>query len=114
MPSKSTRELLADAANRAADYLEALADRAVGQSHGAVEKLIEALNEPLPEYASQAEDVLAFMDKWGSPATVASAGGRYFGFVTGGSLPAALAANHLAAAWDQTLQLGELTGGRRL
>jgi glutamate/tyrosine decarboxylase-like PLP-dependent enzyme len=45
--------------------------------------------------------VLAELDALGSPATVASTGGRYFGFVTGATLPAARAANMLAAAWDQ-------------
>ena len=42
----------------------------------------------------------------GSAATVASAGGRYFGFVIGGSLPVTLAANWLAGAWDQDAGLG--------
>ena len=45
--------------------------------------------------------MLAELDEIGSPATMASAGGRFFGFVTGGSLPATVAANWLAAAWDQ-------------
>jgi glutamate/tyrosine decarboxylase-like PLP-dependent enzyme len=41
------------------------------------------------------------LDEIGSPATVATAGPRYFGFVTGGSLPASVAANWLSGAWDQ-------------
>jgi glutamate/tyrosine decarboxylase-like PLP-dependent enzyme len=92
--------LLKDAANRAGRYLETLNDRPVFPSAEAIAGLTE-LDEPLPAGPTSPEQVLAMLDEIGSPATVASAGRRYFGFVTGGSLPAALAANWLAGAWDQ-------------
>ena len=101
MDSDSIRGLLAEAAERAAGYLERLPARRVGPLPGAVERLVAALDEALPERPSRPADVLAFLDDFGSQATVASAGGRYFGFVTGGALPATVAAQYLAAAWDQ-------------
>jgi len=52
-----------------------------------------------------AAEVLALLDEIGSAATVASTGRRYFGFVTGGALPATVAANWLAGAWDQNVAL---------
>jgi glutamate/tyrosine decarboxylase-like PLP-dependent enzyme len=96
--------LLRDAADRAVSYLEALDERRVSPSPSALEGL-GRLAIPLQGQPLDAAEVLAELDAFGSPATVASAGGRYFGFVTGGSLPAALAANILAAAWDQNAVL---------
>lgn len=93
--------LLLDTARRAARYLDGLDQRAVAPSSGALEGLRALADESLPERGLSAESVLAALDDVGSPATVASAGGRFFGFVVGGSLPAALAANWLASAWDQ-------------
>lgn len=93
-------ELLANTAGRAARYLSELKQRRVFPTPQAIAGL-SAFDELLPDHPTDPAGVLDLLDKAGSPATVASAGGRYFGFVTGGSLPAALAANWLAAAWDQ-------------
>jgi glutamate/tyrosine decarboxylase-like PLP-dependent enzyme len=101
MNGGDTRELLVNAANRAADYLEGLRLRDVGPLRGSIERLMEVLDGPLPDNPSRPADVLALLDDYGSPATVASAGGRYFGFVTGGAMPVTVAAQYLAAGWDQ-------------
>jgi len=95
------RALLVEAAGRAARYIEALPLRAVGAQPAAVERLLKALDVSLPTQPSPPGEILAFLDEHGSPATIASAGGRYFGFVTGGALPVTVAAQYLAAAWDQ-------------
>jgi glutamate/tyrosine decarboxylase-like PLP-dependent enzyme len=97
----STRALLADGARRGADYLETLDARPVFPREADVLRLRDALDGEMPDEPAQDAEVLAFLDAYGSPATVASAGGRYFGFVTGGTLPASLAAHVLASAWDQ-------------
>jgi glutamate/tyrosine decarboxylase-like PLP-dependent enzyme len=100
--------LLKSTAERAARYLGALNNRAVGPTVQAREGLAR-LDEALPEQPTDPEAVISLLDEIGSPATVASAGGRYFGFVVGGSLPAALAANWLAGAWDQNAGLAVLS-----
>jgi glutamate/tyrosine decarboxylase-like PLP-dependent enzyme len=92
--------LLKAATERASRYLETLNERSIMPPGEAIARLSH-FDEPFPEEPSEPETVLALLDEIGSPATVASAGPRYFGFVTGGSLPAALVANWLAGAWDQ-------------
>src|SRR5262245_5726602 len=94
------RELLADFLDRALRYIEGIGSRQVAPSGAAVGRLA-LLDEPLPEHPTDPRTVLRMLDEIGSPSTVASAGGRYFGFVTGGVLPAALAATLMAGVWDQ-------------
>jgi glutamate/tyrosine decarboxylase-like PLP-dependent enzyme len=92
--------LLRDAADRAIRYLTALPDRPVAPAADAIAAL-GALDVPLPDQPTDPLSVLRFLDETASAATTAMAGPRFFGFVVGGSLPAALAANWLAGAWDQ-------------
>jgi len=94
------KDLLAETAARSARYSAAVGNMRVAPEPLGVARL-EALGGALPQNPSDPADVLTLLDDIGSPATVATTGGRYFGFVIGGILPAALAANWLAGVWDQ-------------
>jgi len=93
-------ELLRDAAARAIRYRQNVGNRPVWPAAAALDAL-GRLDEALPATRQNDAAVLALLDEIASPATVATSGGRYFGFVIGSSLPATLAANWLAGAWDQ-------------
>ena len=94
------RELLAETVERAARFLESLPERRVAAARDA-EELVSALGGGLPKKGLPAAEILARLDEIGGQGVVASAGPRYFGFVTGGALPASVAASWLATAWDQ-------------
>lgn len=100
--------LLKLTAERAIRYREGLDDRRVAPLPESVVRLSE-LGGALPEQPQDAETILALLDEIGSPATVTTAGARYFGFVNGSSLPVTLAANWLAGAWDQNACLSVMS-----
>ena len=99
-----TRDLLRRTAEIAADYLESLGERPVFP-RVTPEQLREALGGPLPEEPLDPEQVLNDLAAGAEPGVVAMGSGRYFGFVIGGALPAALAADWLTSAWDQNAGL---------
>src|SRR5687768_14147742 len=110
MPSSDLRKLLEATTERSVRYLESLPTRRVSPSPEAVAGL-SRFDVPLQQEPMSPGAVLGELDQIGSPATMAMAGPRFFGFVIGGSLPAAIAANWLATAWDQNTGLFNSTPG---
>jgi glutamate/tyrosine decarboxylase-like PLP-dependent enzyme len=94
------RDLLHDTADLASGFLDSLGRRPVFPS-ASVDELRARLGGPLPDGPSDPAQVVAELAEAADPGIVGTPGGRYFGFVIGGSVPAALAADWLAAAWDQ-------------
>ncbi len=112
-PSKIQETLYSNAANKALfeqakeyafTYMDTVFGRNVFPSDEAIANL-KVFNESIPESSCSPEEILESLHQFGSPATVAQTGGRYFGFVNGGSIPVALAVNWLADIWDQNAAL---------
>ena len=102
------RPLLETTADHAIRYLETINERSVAPGAESLRQL-SRLDEPLPAGVSGEAEVIRMLDEIGSPASMAMAGSRFFGFVIGGSLPVALAASWLATAWDQNSALYRVT-----
>src|SRR6267143_1237010 len=100
----ATNDVMSFAAERAQRYVREIRERRVAPKEKDVAALAK-FREAFPAEPSDPRDVVAILDEIGSPATVASTGGRYFGFVVGGSLPAVIGANWLAGVWDQNVGL---------
>jgi glutamate/tyrosine decarboxylase-like PLP-dependent enzyme len=92
--------VLKAAAEHAAEYLRNVSSQPVAPPPQAVAAL-QDLTGPLPSGPTATEEVLDLLARFGSPATIANSGGRFFGFVNGGCVPAAMAASWLVSTWDQ-------------
>jgi len=100
----TTPTLLRDAAERSISYLESLDVRPVAPTPQAIAALA-AFERSLPDGPQDPAATLRELDTIGSPATMAMAGPRFFGFVIGGALPVTVASNWLSVAWDQNTGL---------
>ena len=100
----SERELFRQAADYAADFVETLDTRPI-RAEADVEELIAALGGGLPDEGLDPRVVIAELVEAATPGVVAMPSGRYFGFVIGGAVPAAVAADWLASVWDQNAGL---------
>ncbi|MFP5226405.1 MAG: pyridoxal phosphate-dependent decarboxylase family protein [Acidobacteriota bacterium] len=93
-------ELLDSVPRHARSWFESLATRPV-RATATSDDLRHQLGGPLPDEGTAPAAVIDALARAGATGTIASAGPRYFGFVVGGSLPAALAADWLVSTWDQ-------------
>ena len=94
------RQYFEQAASYAYAYMDEVAARPVFPTDAALADL-DAFDEPLPDAPGDPAAMLRMLHEYGSPATVAHTGGRYFGLVVGGVFPPVMAAKWLADVWDQ-------------
>jgi glutamate/tyrosine decarboxylase-like PLP-dependent enzyme len=94
------RELFRQAADHAADYRESVGERRVGAAKTFADKRVE-FQRPLGSAGRPAGEIVDELVRIADSGLVSTTGPRYFGFVVGGALPAATAAEILAAGWDQ-------------
>lgn len=107
-PRSPYEALLNQACESAQDYLASVHDRRVGVTPRVLEGM-HTLGGAMPVAGEPADRILRILHEAGSPATMASMGGRFFGGVIGGSLPITVAAHWLADAWDQNACLSEIS-----
>lgn len=98
------KEIFKQAQKHAFDYADTIVERTVYPTSEAIADL-DRFDEELPETTGNAVEVLELLNQYGTPASVAQTGGRYFGFVNGGVIPASLAVRWLSDFWDQNTAL---------
>lgn len=94
------KKIFSLAKDYAFEYADTSSERSVFPTAGAIEGL-KKFDEDLPLHPGNPEKILEQLHKFGSPGTVMETGGRYFGFVIGGTIPVSMAASWLSDFWDQ-------------
>ena len=102
------KEIFKQVQKYALAYTDKVKERHVFPTDEAITDL-NIFTELLPQETGDATEILALLNQYGSPATVAQTGGRYFGFVDGGVIPVALAARVLSDFWDQNTALYDMS-----
>ena len=102
------KDIFRQAKKYAFDYADAVRERNVYPTPAALAGL-DAFVEKLPKSPGNAAEVMEKLNQYGTPASVAQTGGRYFGFVNGGVIPASLAARWLSDFWDQNTALAVMS-----
>lgn len=100
-------QVMRQALDSATDYLDSLGERPVWP-RASYDDMLAALGGPVPETSSEASEAVAHLAKAVEPGLTATSGGRFFGFVIGGTHPAGLAADWLTSVWDQNAGLTAL------
>ena len=95
-----SKELFEQARQYAYEYIDGIHEMGVSPSEEHIKNLSH-FDEVLPNQSTPAKEILQQLHTYGSPATMAQTGGRYFGFVNGGAIPASLGAKWLSDVWDQ-------------
>jgi glutamate/tyrosine decarboxylase-like PLP-dependent enzyme len=98
------RAIFEQAKTYAFAYMDEVSERGVFPAQKAIDDL-SVFDEPLSDESCDSAEILRLLHEYGSPATVTHTGGRYFGFVIGGSSPVGLAARWLSDVWDQNYAL---------
>jgi len=102
------KEIFNQAQRYSFEYLESVFNRNVFPTEEALDNL-SIFDEELPVHSTKSNSVIEQLHKYGSPATTATLGGRYFGFVTGSAVPVGLAAKNLGTYWDQAPAMNVLS-----
>ncbi len=103
-----TKDIFHQAQEYALEYIARIHERNVYPTKDALKGLSQ-FDEELPQNSTNAQDVLQQLHQYGSPATTATSGGRYFGFVTGSTVPVGLAAKTLGTYWDQVTAMNVMS-----